>query len=69
MPKITANDPLVGALVMGLWNRLTAHQDRKHPFRLTRFDVPETQKGSNTSLGCDGRRSTASSTDCSGRLR
>jgi hypothetical protein len=36
---------LIGALVMGLWNRLTAHQDRKHPFRLTRFDVPETREG------------------------
>jgi hypothetical protein len=36
---------LVGGLVMGLWNRLTLHQDRKHPFRLIRFDVPETRNG------------------------
>ena len=26
---------LLGALVMGLWNRLTQHQDRTNPFRLT----------------------------------
>lgn len=42
---VEAANELVGALVMGLWNRLTAHQDRKHPFRLTRFDVPETREG------------------------
>src|SRR3954454_24139088 len=27
---------------MGLWNQLTAHQERKHPFRLIRFEVPQT---------------------------
>jgi hypothetical protein len=42
---LEAVNELIGALVMGLWNRLTAHQDRKHPFRLTRFDVPETREG------------------------
>ncbi len=26
---------LLGALVMGLWNRLSRHQDRSNPFRLT----------------------------------
>jgi hypothetical protein len=43
--SIDAVNELVGALVMGLWNRLTLHQDRKHPFRLTRFEVPETRDG------------------------
>ena len=36
---------LVGALVMGLWNRLTRHQDRKTPFRLTRLDTRPTRQG------------------------
>jgi len=40
-----AANELIGALVMGLWNRLTAHQERNHPFRLTRFDVPQTPEG------------------------
>src|SRR5215210_8433472 len=39
---VEAANELIGALVMGLWNRLTAHQERKHPFRLIRFDVPQT---------------------------
>ena len=42
---LEAANELIGALVMGLWNRLTAHQDRKHPFRLTRMEVPETRAG------------------------
>src|SRR5437868_11519702 len=33
---------LIGALVMGLWNRLTRHQERSAPFRLTRVEVPAT---------------------------
>ncbi len=36
---------LIGALVMGLWNRLTRHQERSAPFRLTRLDVPATRDG------------------------
>lgn len=36
---------LLGALVMGLWNRLTRHQERSAPFRLTRIDVPATREG------------------------
>ena len=36
---------LIGALVMGLWNRLTRHQERSAPFRLTRLDVPATREG------------------------
>jgi len=42
---LEAVNELIGALVMGLWNRLTAHQDRQQPFRLTRFDVPEAREG------------------------
>lgn len=30
---------LIGALVMGLWNRLTRHQDRGSPFRMMRIAV------------------------------
>jgi hypothetical protein len=40
----TANE-LLGALVMGLWNRLTRHQERSVPFRLTRMDVPTSREG------------------------
>jgi hypothetical protein len=36
---------LIGALVMGLWNRLTRHQERSAPFRLIRIDVPATREG------------------------
>jgi citrate lyase beta subunit len=36
---------LIGALVMGLWNRLTLHQDRALPFRLLRIDTAPTRGG------------------------
>src|SRR5262249_27673319 len=36
---------LVNALIAGLWNRLTAHQSSRNPFRLLRFDVAETREG------------------------
>jgi len=36
---------LFGALVMGLWNRLTRHQDRSAPFRLARPDLPSDREG------------------------
>jgi hypothetical protein len=36
---------LIGALVMGLWNRLTRHQDRNSPFRLLRIDIAPTRAG------------------------
>ena len=39
LPKfetIDAANELIGALVAGLWNRLTRHQERAAPFRLTR---------------------------------
>ena len=48
LPEIESLDAvneLVGALVMGLWNRLTVHQDRRTAFRLVRFEVPPTREG------------------------
>ena len=35
---------LLSALVMGLWNRLTEHQKRKHPFHLKRLRQPQDSK-------------------------
>jgi len=40
-----AVNELMGALVMGLWNRLSKHQDRSLPFRLTRMDAGPTRNG------------------------
>jgi hypothetical protein len=37
--SIDAANELIGALIMGLWNRLTRHQERSAPFRLVRPDV------------------------------
>src|SRR6202048_4460606 len=42
---IEAANELIGALVMGLWNRLTRHQERSAPFRLTRSDVAASREG------------------------
>ncbi len=42
---IDALNELIGALVMGLWNRLSKHQDRTLPFRLTRIDTGPTRNG------------------------
>ncbi len=42
---IEAANELIGALVMGLWNRLTRHQERSAPFRLTRVEVPAIREG------------------------
>jgi hypothetical protein len=36
---------LIGALVMGLWNRLTRHQERSSPFRLSRMETAVTSPG------------------------
>ena len=36
---------LIGALVMGLWNRLTRHQERSSPFRLLRMEAAPTRAG------------------------
>ena len=43
--SIDAANELMGALVMGLWNRLSYHQDRSSPFRLMRIDRPPTREG------------------------
>jgi hypothetical protein len=48
LPEFDRHDAineLLGALVMGLWNRLTRHQERSAPFRLMRVEVPETREG------------------------
>ena len=42
---LDAANELIGALVMGLWNRLSRHQERSAPFRLTRVDVAVTREG------------------------
>ena len=36
---------LIGALVAGLWNSLTRHQDRNSPFRLIRVETAPTREG------------------------
>ncbi len=43
--SIDAANELIGALIMGLWNRLTRHQERNAPFRLVRADVMATREG------------------------
>ena len=43
--SIEAANVLIGALVVGLWNRLTRHQDRSAPFRLVRLKVAATRDG------------------------
>jgi len=43
--SIDAANELLGALMMGLWNRLSRHQERSAPFRLTRIGVPATLDG------------------------
>jgi hypothetical protein len=43
--SLDAANELLRVLVMGLWNRLTRHQDRNAPFRLTRIKVPATREG------------------------
>lgn len=43
--SLDAANEMISALIMGLWNRLTRHQERSAPFRLTRLDVPATRAG------------------------
>lgn len=43
--SIDAANELIGALIMGLWNRLTRHQDRNSPFRLNRIETAPTREG------------------------
>ena len=45
LETIDAANELIGALVAGLWNRLTQHQERAAPFRLTRTETDATRKG------------------------
>ena len=48
MPVFDSTDAaneLIGALIMGLWNRLTRHQDRNSPFRLNRIETAPTREG------------------------
>jgi hypothetical protein len=44
LENLDAANELIGALVMGLWNRLTRHQERSAPFRLTRIEVSATRE-------------------------
>jgi len=46
--SINAAKELIGALIMGLWNRLTRHQERSTPFRLTPPEVAATREGLGT---------------------
>jgi hypothetical protein len=46
--SLDAGNELIGALIAGLWNRLTRHQDRSSQFRLTRIDVAPTRQGLST---------------------
>jgi len=43
--RLDAINELIEVLVMGLWNRLTRHQNRSEPFRLMRITVPLTTEG------------------------
>jgi hypothetical protein len=48
LPKfdgLAALNEFSAVLVMGLWNRLTQHQERNSPFQLVRADIPETREG------------------------
>jgi hypothetical protein len=47
---LDAVNELLGILVMGLWNRLSRHQERSAPFRLVRVEIPETREGIEQSL-------------------
>jgi hypothetical protein len=43
--NLDAANELLRVLVMGLWNRLTRHQERDEPFWLMRIDAPATREG------------------------
>lgn len=43
--SLDAANEFLAVLIMGLWNRLARHQDRRTPFRLTRYAVSQTQAG------------------------
>jgi len=41
----TRSTSLLAVLIMGLWNRLSKHQERSAPFRLLRVDISGTREG------------------------
>src|SRR5467141_3542306 len=43
--SLDAVNELLAVLIMGLWNRLTRHQERSAPFRLLRVDISGTKEG------------------------
>ena len=43
--SLDAANVVIGALVMGLWNRLIRHQERNAPFRLVHLNVAATRDG------------------------
>jgi hypothetical protein len=43
--SLDAINELLRILIMGLWNRLSRHQERSAPFRLVRIEIPETREG------------------------
>lgn len=45
LDSVDAANELIGALIMGLWNRLTRCQERNTPFRLTLPDVDASREG------------------------
>jgi hypothetical protein len=47
LPEFASSDDVeevMRVLVQGLWNRLSAHQSARHPFRLPRFEVTPTRQ-------------------------
>ncbi len=48
LASIEAVNELLGALINGLWNELTVHQDEGHPYRLMNFPARTTRE----SLAC-----------------
>ncbi len=47
MPEFASSEEVeevIGALVNGLWNRMSEHQSSRNPFRLPRFEVPSTRQ-------------------------
>lgn len=43
--SVEAANELIGALIGGLWNRLTVHQSSREPFRLVRIELPPGREG------------------------
>jgi hypothetical protein len=43
--SLDAVNELLRILIVGLWNRLSRHQERSAPFRLVRVEIPESRGG------------------------